>query len=78
MADIQRICEVVSDALELSDASVLSQETTMEDVSEWDSLAFIKVVMKLESAFNVKIDLTEAMNLTSIRAIDEFLDRHVD
>ena len=55
----------------------IDEEASMETVSAWDSLSFIKVMIGLEQKFGISIDPDDAMQLTSIRGILELLEQKV-
>lgn len=52
----------------------LTLDTTMDDVDEWDSAAFVDLVMALEERFDVKISMGEAAAMTDVRTIQQVLD----
>lgn len=56
--------------------SILTQETTSDDIEEWDSLNHINLILKLESAFGIKFDIRVIPKLVSINAIYKELKRY--
>jgi len=41
------------------DALVLTDETTPDDVDLWDSILHLKLILQIESAFNIRFEMTE-------------------
>ena len=62
MAQVQ---EVFRDELELDDL-VLTDETTADDVEEWDSLSHVQLVVALEKAFGIKFTSREILSWDNI------------
>ncbi|MFT4518428.1 MAG: acyl carrier protein [Halioglobus sp.] len=54
----------------------MNPDATMDDVDGWDSLSFLDMIMGLEGAFNIRIDGLEAVNLTTVPNITEYLQSH--
>ena len=49
---LAKVQEVFRDELEVEDL-VLTDETTADDVEEWDSLSHVQLVVALEKAFGI-------------------------
>lgn len=62
---MSRIQEVFRDELELDDL-VLTDETTADDVEEWDSLSHVQLVVALEKAFNIKFTSREILSWDNV------------
>lgn len=52
-------------------AGTITEDTRMEDVEEWDSLAHVTIIGELEERFGISIPLEEAIEITSVREILE-------
>ena len=48
------------------------------EVSEWDSLKHIELVMLLEEEFNIRLKDSDLSNLTSTKQIVETISKYVD
>jgi len=44
-------------------------ESSMEDIPEWDSLKQIQLIIALEEQFNIAIDFSDTLDMTSLPAI---------
>ena len=45
-----------------NDEIVLEENTTAEDIEEWDSLAHVQLIEKIEAVFGVKFSAKEMMS----------------
>ena len=62
---IRRVQEVFREELELDDL-VLNDETTADDVEEWDSLSHVQLVVALEKAFGIKFTSREILSWDNV------------
>jgi acyl carrier protein len=62
---LARAQEVFRDELEVEDL-VLTDETTADDVEEWDSLSHVQLVVALEKAFNIKFTSREILSWDNV------------
>jgi acyl carrier protein len=62
---MSRVQEVFRDELELDDL-VLTDETTADDVEEWDSLSHVQLVVALEKAFSIKFTSREILSWDNV------------
>ena len=62
---LARIQDVFREELELDDL-VLTDETTADDVEEWDSLSHIQLVVALEKEFGLKFTSREILSWDNI------------
>ena len=54
-----------------NDEIVLEEDTTAEDIEEWDSLAHVQLIEKIEGVFGVKFSAKEMMSWDDV---GEFVD----
>lgn len=73
--DSKDVIELVAGALDV-DPSALSPRTTSDEVPQWDSLGYLRLLMAIEERFGVRIELEKMPELNSIARIVEYLDRH--
>ncbi len=73
MAQVQ---EVFRDELELNDL-VLEDETTAEDVEEWDSLSHVQLVVALEKSFNIKFTSREILSWDNIGDLVDCISKKI-
>jgi acyl carrier protein len=73
MAQVQ---EVFRDELELDDL-VLEDETTADDVEEWDSLSHVQLVVALEKSFNIKFTSREILSWDNIGDLVDCISKKI-
>jgi citrate synthase len=53
----------------------VTEDSDMSTLQNWDSLGHINLVLAIEEAYGVIIDEDAVVELTSVRAIREFVER---
>ena len=64
------------DVLDNSDI-VLTDATKADDISEWDSLAHIQLILAIEQSFKVKFKTSEISNLSNVGEMVDLLQKKV-
>lgn len=64
--------EVVASAFRIHPSAV-TDELAFNGIPEWDSLAHVDLMITLEAAYGVTIDEDRMIELTSVKAIRDFL-----
>ena len=73
---INKLNEIFEDVLDLDETPCLSDETTANDIDEWDSLAQIQLVVAIEKAFGIKFTAKEMMSWNNVgEMIDSILSK---
>ncbi len=52
---------------------MVTDETSIVNVKNWDSLKHVELITTLEESFNVKIEPIEAIEMTNVKIIKEIL-----
>lgn len=60
--------EIFRDVLN-NDDIVLTEETTAQDIEEWNSLTQVQLITTIEHEFNIRFSLMEMMNWTKVGEI---------
>lgn len=71
---LAQVQEVFREELELDDL-VLNDETTADDVEEWDSLTHVQLVAALEKAFGVKFTSREILSWDNVGDLVDSLEK---
>ncbi len=71
---LARVQEVFRDELELDDL-VLNEETTADDVEEWDSLSHIQLVVAIEKAFGIKFTSREILSWDNVGDLIDSIEK---
>lgn len=66
----EQIIALMEEILRVSTGTI-TEETKMEDVEQWDSLAHVMLIGELESRLGVSIPLEEAVEITSVKELLE-------
>ncbi|MBF0195519.1 MAG: acyl carrier protein [Magnetococcales bacterium] len=69
-----QLLNVVAEIL-LCDLSELNMTTKMEDISQWDSIANINLILKLEELFDIEIPPASLVEMTSMPGILKVLQQ---
>lgn len=71
----ERLRDVIASTMRLSaaEAKTLSLEDSIHTVRNWDSLGHIRLVLALESSYQISISDVDAIQLTSVERIISFL-----
>ncbi|MCI9336339.1 MAG: acyl carrier protein [Lachnospiraceae bacterium] len=64
----EKIIALMEEILQVP-SGTLSEDTAMEDLEEWDSLAHVMLIGELESRLGVIIPLDEAVEITSVKEL---------
>lgn len=64
----KQLNEIFADVLDLNDVQ-LTENTTADDIEEWDSLSHIQLVVAVEKAFGIKFTALEIMRWKNVGAM---------
>jgi len=73
MSLFEQLQEIVATALELP-KSAIRESSTMAEIEEWDSLGHVHIMVALEQAFDLYMDVDDFAELDSIPALLQFLN----
>ncbi len=73
---LNRIQDVFREELEVDDL-VLTDETTADDVEEWDSLSHVQLVVAIEKAFNIKFTSREILSWDNVGDLVDCVSKKV-
>lgn len=66
----EKILALIEEVLQVPEG-IVTEETRMEDLEEWDSLAHVMLIGELESRLGIEIPLDEAVEITCVMEILE-------
>ena len=72
----QRIKEVMAGIFSM-DAADIGPGSSIETIEQWDSLQHVNLMMALEQEFNVRIDVEDAVEMTSFPAVCKTLANYL-
>ena len=73
---LAKVQEVFRDELEVEDLA-LTDETTADDVEEWDSLSHVQLVVALEKAFGIKFTSREILSWDNVGDLVDCISKKV-
>ena len=66
--------QILSDTLGVPKEQI-NEESSVENIEEWDSLAHLNIILSIEQIFNIAISPEEAADMTDLASIRRIL-RH--
>ena len=73
---LKRVEEIFREELELDDL-VLTDETTADDVEEWDSLSHIQLVAAMEETFGIEFKSREILSWENIGDLIDSIEKKI-
>ena len=64
----EKIIALITEILQVPEGTV-TENTLMEDLEEWDSVAQVMIIGELESKLGISVPLDEAMEMTGVEDI---------
>lgn len=77
MTTKERLENVFRDVFE-DDEIVITDETTAEDIEEWDSLTHIQLVVETEKEFGIKFTTVETMKLKNVGEFIALIEKKIN
>jgi acyl carrier protein len=72
MSTFRQLQEIMASALELP-TDAIRESSTMDEIEEWDSLGHVHIMVALEQAFDLYMDVDDFAELDSVPAILQYL-----
>lgn len=75
MTPFEKLQQTISVTLKVA-ANKITETTRDEDIPTWDSLGQVNLIMAIEQAFDVFVEVEDFGELNSVPAILAFLGKH--
>ena len=66
----REIIKLMAEILQVSE-DMITEETHMDDLEEWDSLTHVMLIGELETQLGISIPLDEAVEITGVKELLE-------
>ncbi len=76
--EVKQILQEVFQEIFDDDTLVIGEETTAEDIEDWDSFAQIGLVMEIEKRFQIKFQLGEVSALKNVGDMLALISRKIE
>jgi len=73
---LKRVNGIFCDVLD-NEELVLTEETTADDVEEWDSLSHIQLIVAIEKSFGVKFTSKEILRWQNVGELVASIEQHL-
>ena len=73
---LTQVQDIFRDELDLNDL-ILNDETTADDVEEWDSLSHIQLIVAIEKHFGLKFTSREIMSWANVGEMIDCIQKKV-
>jgi acyl carrier protein len=67
---IERVLQVLNDIFSIED---INGEISQDNTEDWDSIGHVRLMMALEKEFNIDIPIDEAMELSTLENIADYI-----
>ena len=71
----EKLYQIISKVFNV-ESSKINDETSPENLEEWDSFNFYVLLDELENEFNIKFDLDETLEIKKVGDFKEIFERH--
>ena len=76
MADSNKAREILCDLLNVA-ASELNDDSGIQTLPQWDSLAHLRIISHLESLLGNKLELDDMLEIVDLRSLSRFVERNL-
>mgnify|MGYP003590955354 CR=1 FL=1 len=73
---LKRVNDIFRDILE-NESILLTDDTTADDVEEWDSLTHVQLVVSIEKAFSIRFSSHEILSWKNIGEMMDAIEKKI-
>ena len=73
----KKVNEIFCDELDNEDI-VLNDDTTADDVEEWDSLSHVQLIVAIEKAFGIKFTSNEILSWSNVGQLVDSIENRLN
>ena len=72
----EKLYEIISRVFNV-DKNTIGDESSPENLEEWDSFKFLVLIDKIETEFNTKFDLKDILGIKKVRDLEEVISKYI-
>lgn len=73
---LKKVNDIFHDVFE-DDSIVVEEDTTAEDIEDWDSLMHITLISEVESAFGFKFQMKDVVGMQDVGEMLDIIEKNV-
>ncbi len=73
MSTFAKLQDIMASTLEIDPGSI-TENATMDDIEEWDSLGHVHIMVALEQTFDLYMDVEDFAEMNSVKSILSYLE----
>ena len=72
----ERIVQIFDDIFDIENIKI-NNNTSQDDIKDWDSIGHVRLMMALEKEFNINIPIEDAINLLIFKHIKDYISKKI-
>ncbi len=72
----ERIIQIFNDIFDIENIKI-NDNTSQDDIKDWDSIGHVRLMMSLEKEFNIKIPIEDAIKLLIFNDIKDYISKKI-
>ena len=68
-----KVIKILEEVLEMK----IAKDASTDNISAWDSLNQIRIILEIEDVFNLKVNFDDISKLTSVDTIVSYLKKNI-
>ena len=73
---LAKVTEIFHDVFD-DDSIVITNETTADDIEDWDSLSHISLISEVENAFGIRFSMKDVTGMKNVGEMLDILEKHM-
>jgi len=70
---LSKVIKILEEVLEMK----IEKDASTDNISAWDSLNQIRIILEIEDVFNLKVNFDDISKLTSVDTIVSYLKKNI-
>lgn len=76
--DILEILQEIMQNIFDDDSLVINYKTSRTDISDWDSLSHIRIILSVEKRFNIKMDVDKSVLIDNVGDFVDIIEQEIN